>query len=71
MVLVFGVGVLSNFLIDSGILPISGENSAFFPNCTVIFLQIGNSGSWVPLKLKSMGHLWNSWVPYRNALFSE
>ena len=37
----------------------------------VIFLQIGNSGSWVPLKLKSMGHLWNSWVPYRNVLFSE
>ena len=38
---------------------------------TVIFLQIGNSGSWVPLKLKSMGHLWKAWVPYRNVLFSE
>ena len=33
MVLVFGVGVLSNFLIDSGIFPISGVNNVFFPNC--------------------------------------
>ena len=31
--LVFAVGVLSNFLIDSRIFPISGVNNAFFPNC--------------------------------------
>ena len=34
----------------------------------VICLQIGNSGSWVPLKLKSMGDLWISWVPNRKVL---
>ena len=47
------------------------ENRGETTRGVVIFLQIGNSGSWVPLKLKSMGHLWNSWVPYRNVLFSE